>query len=46
MRNEHVLKTEKICALSFRYEAFQILLLLVISILIIFSMYLDFDVIK
>ena len=38
-------KLRRFATLSFRYKAFQILLLLVISILIIFSMYLDFDVI-
>ena len=43
MRNEHVLKLRRFAALSFRYKAFQILLLFVISILIFFSMYLDFD---
>ena len=37
-------KLRRFAALSFRYEAFQILLFLVISILIIFSMWLDFDV--
>ena len=38
-------KLRRFAALSFRYKAFQILLLLVISILIIFSMSLDFDII-
>ena len=42
MRNEHLLK--RFAAPSFRYKAFQTLLLLVISILIIFLMSLDFDV--
>ena len=38
-------KLRRFAVLSFRYKVFQILLLLVISILIIFSMSLDFDVI-
>ena len=38
-------KLKRFAALSFRYKVFQILLLLVISILIIFSMCLHFDVI-
>ena len=37
-------KLRRFAALSFRYKAFQTLLLLVISILIIFLMALDFDV--